>query len=105
MCYDRLVRGLLPVCVQVCPTGAMNFGDREEMLGLAQKRLASVKKAHPKAMLADPDDVNVIYLLMDHPAMYHEFSVARYTPGLDRKAFLAQLGSPLRKSVRSLLRP
>ncbi|BBO75690.1 formate dehydrogenase 2 subunit beta (cytochrome c-553) [Desulfosarcina widdelii] len=104
MCNDRVVRGLLPVCVQVCPTGAMNFGEREEMLTLAQKRLARVKKEHPKAMLADPDDVNVIYLLVDDPTKYYEFSVAQFIPGLDRKAFLAKLGSPLRKGVRSLLR-
>ncbi len=104
MCNDRVVRGLLPVCVQVCPTGAMNFGEREEMLALAQKRLARVKKEHPNAMLADPDDVNVIYLLIDDPMKYYEFSVAQFIPGLDRKAFLAKLGSPLRKGVRSLLR-
>jgi formate dehydrogenase iron-sulfur subunit len=64
--------------------------------------LARVKMEHPKAMLADAADVNVIYLLMDDPKKYHEFSVARFTPGLDRKAFLAKLGAPLRKSVRSL---
>ncbi|WP_319521768.1 4Fe-4S dicluster domain-containing protein [uncultured Desulfosarcina sp.] len=104
MCNDRVVRGLLPVCVQVCPTGAMNFGEREEMLALARTRLARVKKEHPNAMLADPDDVNVIYLLVDDPMKYYEFSVAQFIPGLDRKAFLAKLGSPLRKGVRSLLR-
>ena len=104
MCNDRVVRGLLPVCVQVCPTGTMNFGEREEMLALARTRLARVKKEHPNAMLADPDDVNVIYLLVDDPMKYYEFSVAQFIPGLDRKAFLAKLGSPLRRGVRSLLR-
>jgi formate dehydrogenase iron-sulfur subunit len=28
MCSDRVENGLLPACVKVCPTGAMNFGDR-----------------------------------------------------------------------------
>ena len=102
MCYDRITRGMLPACVKVCPTGAMNFGEREEMLALAEKRLARVKKEHPNAMLADPADVNVIYLLMDDPMKYHDYAVAMFRPGLDRKAFLAKLGAPLRNSIRSI---
>jgi len=27
MCSDRVENGLLPACVKVCPTGAMNFGE------------------------------------------------------------------------------
>ena len=103
MCYERVSRGLLPVCVQACPTGAMNFGEREEMLALAQQRLDRVKKEHPKAMLADPNDVNVIYLLLDDPMKVYEFSIARFMPGIDRKVFLAKLGAPLRKGLRPLL--
>ena len=26
-CYHRITKGLLPACVNVCPTGARNFGD------------------------------------------------------------------------------
>lgn len=104
MCYGRIVRGLKPVCVNVCPTGAMNFGERKEMLAFAEQRLARVKKDHPKAMLADSADVNVIYLLIDAPLKYHQFSVARAPSGLDRKAFLVKLASPLRKSIRPLRR-
>lgn len=52
MCNDRIHNGMLPACVKVCPTGAMNFGDRADMLKLAEKRLAEVKKDWPKARLA-----------------------------------------------------
>lgn len=102
MCYSRVSRGLLPVCVKTCPTGAMNFGERQEMLALAEKRLAIVKREHPKAQLVDVDDVNVIYLLADDAEKYHEYAVAPGRPGIDRKAFLAKLGAPLRRSVRAL---
>ncbi|MEA2061590.1 MAG: formate dehydrogenase accessory protein FdhE [Thermodesulfobacteriota bacterium] len=91
MCYERVVRGLKPVCVSVCPTGAMNFGEREEMLVLAKKRLKLAKKEHPQAMLADPDYVNVIYLLIDSPENYHSFSVAQKEFDMDRKIFLSRL--------------
>ena len=96
MCYERISRGQLPVCVKACATGAMNFGERQEMLALAVKRLTRVQKEHPKAILADAEQVNAIYLLMDDPEKYHTFSVARHAPELSRKAFLAKLGAPVK---------
>ncbi|MBU4463682.1 MAG: formate dehydrogenase [Proteobacteria bacterium] len=70
MCLDRVENGLLPACVKTCPTGAMNFGDRNEMLALAGKQLAVAKKKFPKAMLIDADNVNVIYLVAYEPKLY-----------------------------------
>ena len=43
MCFDRTKEGMLPACVKTCPTGAMSFGDREEMLKKANKRLEEVQ--------------------------------------------------------------
>jgi len=37
---ERLDHGLLPGCVEACPTGATLFGTREEMLAEARRRLA-----------------------------------------------------------------
>lgn len=108
MCFDRISRGLKPVCVGVCPTGTMNFGERSQMLALAEKRLAKVKKDCPKAILADPKEVNVIYLLTDLPENYHEYSVAQgdskhRQPGdMDRQEFLAGLAAPFRRAGRVL---
>ncbi|GFM33318.1 4Fe-4S dicluster domain-containing protein [Desulfovibrio subterraneus] len=87
MCIDRVQAGMLPACVKVCPTGTMNFGDREDMLALAQKRLEKVQKTHPNAMLANPDDVNVIYLLADAPERYHTHSVAQASPRSRKQLF------------------
>ena len=53
MCIDRVTAGMLPICVKTCPTGTMAFGEREEILPMAQKRLETVKKTFPKAFLAD----------------------------------------------------
>ena len=97
MCNDRVHNGMLPACVKVCPTGAMNFGDRSEMLKLAEARLASLKGKYPDAKLADPDEVNVIYLLIDKPENYHEFAVAQADLGpMSKKQLLATLARPFK---------
>jgi formate dehydrogenase iron-sulfur subunit len=101
MCIDRVKEGMLPACVKTCPTGAMNFGDRSAMLELANKRLAEVKKRYKDAILANPDDVRVIFLLVDDPKNYHKFAVAqRSGGGLNRKHFLARIFAPFRKPVQ-----
>ena len=95
MCIDRIKEGLLPACVKTCPTGTMNFGDRKDMLEKANKRLAEVRKVYKDAMLANPDDVRAIYLLIDDPKKYHKFAVAENTIGITRKMALKRLFQPL----------
>ncbi|RLB90340.1 MAG: formate dehydrogenase [Deltaproteobacteria bacterium] len=103
MCIDRVKNGLLPACVKACPTGAMNFGDRDEMLALAKKRLAVVKKTHPKARLLDPDDVRVIYLVTEDPKLYHEFAVASNSAfDISRKVALKRLFKPVTNLTANL---
>lgn len=74
MCIDRIKAGLLPACVKTCPTGAMNFGDREKILAMAKERLEEVKKKYPKAELLNHDFVRTIFLVVDDPKKYHKFA-------------------------------
>ena len=39
LCAPRLAEGKLPGCVDVCPTGALLFGKREELLDVARTRI------------------------------------------------------------------
>lgn len=39
LCHDRIVEGQLPACVEACPTGASSFGDRDEILREARRRI------------------------------------------------------------------
>lgn len=39
MCNHRLAEGLEPACSDVCPTGAVIFGEREELLAGAKQRI------------------------------------------------------------------
>lgn len=44
MCATKLIRGEAPACVNVCPTNALNFGDRDKLLALAKKTIEKDSK-------------------------------------------------------------
>lgn len=74
MCIDRVMAGRLPACVATCGTGCMHFGDREEILEMANKRLDFIKETQPEAHLCDWNLVNVIFLLSENKKYYYEFA-------------------------------
>jgi Fe-S-cluster-containing dehydrogenase component len=39
LCYPRIVKGLLPGCVQACPTEALTYGKRTDLLRVARERI------------------------------------------------------------------
>ena len=101
MCNDRIHNGLKPSCVTACPTGAMSFGDRKEILNMAEKRLGIAKKKYPKAMLLNPDDVNVIYLVGFDPALYAEYAVASADKGgISRSVALRKMMGPFARIMQ-----
>jgi formate dehydrogenase iron-sulfur subunit len=102
MCLDRVENGQLPACVKTCPTGAMNFGDREEILTLARQRLQAVRSRFPKAMLIDPDEVKVIYLVAFDPKLYHSYAMASAGGGITRQMALRRMTQPLRAFGRGI---
>lgn len=105
MCNDRVQNGLMPMCVTTCPTGTMQFGERQKMLDLARQRLGVVQKEFPKAQLVDEDSVSVIYLITEAPEFYSDYVMAdaKPSPGpLSRKAFLAALGGPIKAAASKI---
>jgi len=76
MCIDRISTGGIPACVMSCPTGTMVYGDRNDILAEAKKRVATLKKKFPKAHAVDAESVRVIYILTDDNDKYAEFVAA-----------------------------
>lgn len=71
MCIDRVRNNMEPACVKTCPSHVMFFGDRDDMLELARKRLAEVRKKRPAALLADSELIRVLYLCEFDPSYYY----------------------------------
>ncbi len=73
-CVDRVTQGLKPACAKACPTGAISFGTREEMLDKAQKRVAFLKSnGYPEAQVYGDRQLgglHVIYVLTHSPDFY-----------------------------------
>ena len=76
LCSDRVAVGQAPACAKVCPTGAIQFGSKEQMKDYAEKRLVDLKsRGYDKAGLYDPQGVggtHVMYVLhhADRPELY-----------------------------------
>ncbi|MCL5059204.1 MAG: formate dehydrogenase subunit beta [Candidatus Thermoplasmatota archaeon] len=76
LCSDRVAVGLEPACVKTCPTGAIVFGSKVDMIRHAEGRIADLKeRGYGNAALYDPPGVggtHVMYVLQhgDQPELY-----------------------------------
>ncbi len=66
LCFDRIANGLEPACAKVCPTGAIRYGDRNELIALANK--AGYNKVYGEA---DLDGLGTLYAFKDPPQTYN----------------------------------
>jgi formate dehydrogenase iron-sulfur subunit len=77
LCSDRVTVGLEPACVKACPTGAIQFGTKKDMLEYAGERIVDLKeRGYAQAGVYDPPGVggtHVMYVLQhaDKPGLYH----------------------------------
>lgn len=73
-CVDRVTNGQEPACRKACPTEAISFGPRDEMLTRAKKRAAFLKsKGVAEASVYGTEQLaglNVIYVLTHPPVFY-----------------------------------
>jgi hypothetical protein len=76
MCVDRLSVGLQPACVKACPTSCLQFGTKDAMLEVANRRVDQLKEnGFANAAVYDPAGVggtSVVTVLAfgDRPELY-----------------------------------
>src|SRR6266481_4186762 len=76
LCSDRVSVGLEPACAKACPTQAISFGTKKDMVEFAQTRITDLnERGYDKAGLYDPpgvDGTHVMYVLQhaDRPELY-----------------------------------
>ena len=67
LCSDRVSVGLEPACVKTCPTGAISFGTKDDMVAYGVKRSGELKeRGFQNAGLYNPEGVggtHVMYVL------------------------------------------
>jgi formate dehydrogenase iron-sulfur subunit len=80
LCYDRLKEGMQPACAKACPTDSIKFGDLDELLATARKRVEVLhEKGMPEAYLYGEDaasqpgteGLNAFFLLAAEPEAYN----------------------------------
>jgi formate dehydrogenase iron-sulfur subunit len=86
LCSDRVSVGLEPACVKTCPTGAIVFGSKEDMIVHADERIADLQeRGYDNAGRYDPAGVggtHVMYVLQhaDRPELYNLPKDPRISP-------------------------
>jgi formate dehydrogenase iron-sulfur subunit len=71
---DRIDNGFTPACVKTCPTAALTYGDREELVANGRARVQQlIVQGRKNAYLYGENEVggtHVLYVLDDSPSVY-----------------------------------
>jgi len=70
LCQDRVTNDLTPACVKTCPTGALQYGDREALLLEGKARVASLGGDATLYGEEELGGLHVLYVLDDSPEVY-----------------------------------
>jgi formate dehydrogenase iron-sulfur subunit len=66
MCTQRIDVGLEPACMATCPTGALMFGERDELLKYAHDRLTAQPARYLNHVYGESENGGTSYLILSH---------------------------------------
>jgi len=72
-CAERVKDGYEPWCVQTCPSQAIRFGDRDQLLAEAKARVGALRPRYPNAHVYGETPLGglgLLMILLDHPSTY-----------------------------------
>ncbi|MEA1961461.1 MAG: 4Fe-4S dicluster domain-containing protein [Bacillota bacterium] len=71
LCYERVEQGMEPACARTCPTGALQFGERDHLIEVAEDRVKVLRaNGFPRATIygkLELGGLNKLYVLTDTP--------------------------------------
>jgi formate dehydrogenase iron-sulfur subunit len=93
MCYERLKEGKITACAEACPTGATIFGEREELLAEAKRRIQENPGTYVDHIYGEKEagGTSVLFLSsvpfkeLGFPANLPEYSLPQLTWGALKK--------------------
>ena len=74
-CIDRISNGYEPACAKTCPTNAIQFGERDELLAMANGRIQTLKNdyGYTNANIYGEYELgglNTLYVLTERPSTF-----------------------------------
>jgi len=70
-CRDRVENNLIPACAKTCPSGAIQFGERENLLKIARDRVSTLGGKANLYGETQCGGLGVLYILLDDPEVYN----------------------------------
>jgi formate dehydrogenase iron-sulfur subunit len=96
-CQDRTTNGLEPACAQACPTGAIAFGDRADLVAKGKQRVEELKaKGRSEARLYGETELgglHQMYVLETKASVYGLPENPSYPVGATLRNILRPVGS------------
>lgn len=74
LCYDRISAGMAPACVKACPTDAIKYGTRSDLIAWGKQRVEELRaRGYDQANLYGESELgglHQLYVLLDRPSRY-----------------------------------
>ncbi|MBL7209027.1 MAG: 4Fe-4S dicluster domain-containing protein [Dehalococcoidia bacterium] len=81
-CIDRVTEGQQPACAEACPTGAIKFGKRSELVQEGKDRVAELSGTNPQARLYGGEELGGLHVMyvLDNSADSYGLPVSPQLP-------------------------
>jgi formate dehydrogenase iron-sulfur subunit len=94
MCVDRVAVSLEPACVKACPTGAIKYGAREDLIAYGEEKVSKLKaRGFDDATLYNPAGVGGVHMMYVVPRgeMLGEYGLPEHPDVRGNFSFIGKL--------------